>query len=225
MEASSKQIDWHLEILPREARKALDFLSTQKWLKRSDWYLAGGTALALQAGHRSSADLDFFTQKGTFSNVVLLRHFLNDPNWYTSINEEGTIYGEFYKAKVSFIAYPFFEPCQSTSWYGAIRVLNPLDLAVMKVIAISQRGRKRDFIDLYWCAKHIEPLDKIILRLKTQYPAVTHNYHHILKSLVYFSDAENDPMPQLLLKVSWAEVKKFFQREIPAITNKIIKFG
>lgn len=110
MEATFKQIEWHLEILPRPARKALDFLSNQTWLKRSAWYLAGGTALALQAGHRSSADLDFFTPKNNFSNGALLRHFLEDPNWKTSIT-------------------------------------------------------------------------------------VSHNYHHILKSLVYFSDAENDPMP------------------------------
>jgi len=223
MEASSKQIDWHLEILPRQARKALDFLSNEKWLKRSPWYLAGGTALALQTGHRSSVDLDFFTQKDKFANTALLRHFIDNPDWKTNINEEGTIYGELYKAKVSFIAYPLFKPVQLHAWYGAIRVLKPLDLAVMKVITISQRGRKRDFIDLYWCAKHIEPLDKIILRLKTQYPAVAHNYYHILKSLVYFSDAENDPMPSMLADVSWIEVKKYFQKNIPEITNLIIK--
>lgn len=225
MEAPFKKIDWHLNILPRQAGKALAFLSQQPWLKHTPWYLAGGTALALQAGHRRSNDLDFFTQKPNFSNTSLLRHFLEDPNWKTNIVEEGTIYGEFFKAKVSFIAYPFFKPSHPASWYGTIRVLKPLDLAVMKVITISQRGRKRDFIDLYWCAKHIEPLDKIILRLKTQYPSVAHNYHHILKSLVYFSDAENDPIPQLFSDISWTAVKKFFQKEIPEITNTVIKLG
>ena len=93
----------------------------------------------------------------------------------------------------------------------------------MKVITISQRGRKRDFIDLYWCAKNIEPLYEIIMRLKTQYPTVSHNYHHILKSLVYFPDAENDPMPSLYFDVSWTAVKIFFQKEIPGITNIIMK--
>src|SRR3990172_6429624 len=119
MEAAFKQIEWHLEILPRPARKALDFLSNQAWLKRSPWYMAGGTALALQAGHRGSVDLDFFTQKDNFRN---------------------------------------------------------------------------------------EPLDRIILRLKKQYPSVAYNYHHILKSLVYFADAPNDPMPSMLIDVSWIEV-------------------
>ncbi len=222
MAASSKQVDWHLEVLPKQARKAFDFLSNQKWLKRSPWYLAGGTALALQTGHRSSVDLDLFTQKDNFSNVALLRHFLSIPDWKTNITEEGTVYGELFKTKVSFISYPLFKPAESSKWYGTLRVLRPLDLAVMKVVTISQRGRKRDFIDLYWCAKHIEPLAKIIIRLKTQYPAVAHNYHHILKSLVYFSDAENDPMPSMLYDVSWTEVKKYFQKEIPEITHLII---
>lgn len=223
MEASSKKIDWHLDILPHETRKALNFLSDKAWLKRSSWYLAGGTALALHAGHRSSVDLDFFTQKKQFSNAALLRHFLDNPDWKTSINEECTVYGELFKAKISFIAYPFFEPCQSLTLYGKIPVLKPLDLAVMKVVTISQRGRKRDFIDLHWCAKHIEPLDKILLRLKTSYPSVAHNYHHILKSLVYFSDAENDPLPKLFWDTNWNEVKKFFQKEIPRIANIIMK--
>jgi len=92
----------------------------------------------------------------------------------------------------------------------------------MKVIAISQRGRKRDFFDLYWCAKNLEPLEKLIGRLKTQYPSVAHDYHHILKSLVYFHDAENDPEPMIYFKASWKEVKNFFKKEIPIITQKMI---
>jgi hypothetical protein len=48
-------------------------------------YSAGGTALALQAGHRRSNDLDFFTQKPNFSNTSLLRHFLENPNWKMNI--------------------------------------------------------------------------------------------------------------------------------------------
>ena len=92
----------------------------------------------------------------------------------------------------------------------------------MKIIAISQRGRKRDFFDLYWCAKNLSPLKEFILKLKTQYPSATHDYHHILKSLVYFPDAENDPMPKLNFPASWPQVKKFFNGEVPKITKEII---
>lgn len=217
-----KQINLHWDIIPRQTKKAAVFLSEQKWLERSEWYLAGGTALALQAGHRRSLDLDFFTQKTNFDNAELLERFSRNTDWETEINKKNTVYGKLFNAKASFIAYPFFVPKQKYVEYGSISVLQSLDIAVMKITAISQRGRKRDFFDLYWCAKNIEPLENLIRRLKTQYPSVAHDYHHILKSMVYFEDAESDPMPEIYFKATWREVKKFFRKEIPIITKKII---
>jgi predicted nucleotidyltransferase component of viral defense system len=220
---AQSQISWYFSTLPSKTKKALDFLSSQKWLEKSDWYLAGGTALALQTGHRKSVDLDFFTQKKDFSNVALLKHFVDNKNWKTTINQEGTIYGELFGAKISFIAYPFFVSKQPFVKYGAVNIIQPIDVAVMKIIAISQRGRKRDFFDLYWCAKNIEPLEKTIKRLKKQYPSVAHDYHHILKSLVYFNDAEGDPLPEINFKANWSEVKKFFIKEVPELGFKLIE--
>jgi len=218
--ASKEQIIWHTDILPRRAKKALDFLSAKKWLKNSAWYLAGGTALALQVGHRSSVDLDFFSPK-KFNNNLLLKSFDNNP-WRTDISAEGTIYGMLLGAKASFIFYPFFHPAKEPLSYGFIKILAPEDIAVMKIIAISQRWKKRDFFDLYWCAKNIAPLKESILKLKNQYPSVAHDYHHILTSLVYFADAEADPTPKINFKAKWREVKKFFTCEIPKITKEII---
>lgn len=216
------KLEWHLSILLPKTKKALDFLSKEKWLGKSDWYLAGGTALALQAGHRKSVDLDFFIPKNDFSDVSLLKHFADNKNWKTTINREGTIYGELFGAKISFIAYPFFIPKKDYVSYGEIKIINPIDIAAMKIVAISQRGRKRDFFDLYWCAKNIEPLEKTMRRLKVQYPSVAHDYHHILKSLVYFSDAENDPNPEIIFKASWKEVKKFFEKEVIIVARKLL---
>jgi hypothetical protein len=51
---------------------------------------------------------------------------------------------------------------------------------------------------------------------------VRQNLTHILKSLVYFTDAESDPEPEIYFKVSWQEIKKFFKKEVPAIADKII---
>jgi len=76
----------------------------------------------------------------------LLNNFLGNKYWNTSLNKKNTIYGELLGAKVSFIAYPFFVPKQNYLSYGSINVLDPKDIAVMKIIAISQRGRKRDFL-------------------------------------------------------------------------------
>ena len=215
--------NWHYEALSHKTKKALMFLSEEKWLKEQSWYLAGGTALALQAGNRKSLDLDFFTQEKNFDEKKLTERFIENNNWQTEVEDRNTVYGELFKAKVSFIAYPFFIPKQEPSWHGSIRVLNPIDIGVMKITAISQRGRKRDFFDLYWCAKNIEPLENIIKRLKIQYPSVAHDYHHILKSLVYFEDAESDPEPEIYFDANWKKVKIFFTKEIPIIAEKIMR--
>ncbi len=211
----------HLDALPAATQRAFEFFSNAKWLADDTWYLAGGTALTLQVGHRSSEDLDFFTQHKEFSQTSVLNH-LSEPDWVTNDMWEGTIYGAYKHAKVSFIAYPFFVPKAEKIAHGALSMLSMRDIAVMKIIATSQRGRKRDFLDLYWYAKNAEPLLDIILRLPEQYPTVAHDYQHILKSMLYFSDADNDPMPTLFFKADWDEIKSFFRREIPPIAKRLM---
>ena len=219
---TQKKLDLYLNILPGETLKAFEFLSTQKWLGQASWYLAGGTALALQEGNRKSIDLDFFTLEKVFNVKTLLVNFIENKDWHATFEENGTLYGELFGAKVSFIAYPFFIPKQEFISYGSIRILKSRDIGVMKIIAVSQRGKKRDFFDLYWCAHHIEPLIDLIKRLPEQYPSVAHDYHHILKSLVFFDDAESDPDPETNFNTDWKEIKSFFQEEVPIVMNKLI---
>lgn len=214
-------MSWHLEVLPKETLKALETLAGASWLKSSPWYLAGGTALALSVGHRSSVDLDFFTQEGTFS-VASMTERLSMKGWTTDILKEDTIYGRLHGAQVSFIAYPFFVPRALKRQYGNVAILAPEDIAVMKIIAVSQRGRKRDFIDLFWYCTHRESLETVLRRLPDQYPSVAHDYHHILKSLVYFTDAEEDPMPNLHFKTDWGAIKRYFLSEAPKAMQSLV---
>lgn len=222
MDSSSDKIKLHFDILPKETKKALDFLSAQKWLEKTDWYLAGGTALALQVGHRKSVDLDFFTKLPRFDNIDLLDRISSDGNLEIELNKDNTIFAKLLGAKISFISYPFFLPQQNFVNYGAVKILLPIDVAVMKVVAISQRGRKRDFFDLYWCARNLESLEDVIKRLPAQYPSVAHDYHHILKSMMYFEDAESDPEPIIFFQTDWKEVKNFFKKEIPIIAKRVM---
>lgn len=225
MAADNNQvINWRSDILLPATKKALDFLAQEQWLKKEKWYLAGGTALALQAGHRRSLDLDFFIPEKTFVPSEVIRHFAKN-RWKINIAKEGTIYAELDGVKVSFIAYPFFVPKEAFCWYGSVRILQPADIAVMKIVAISQRGVKRDFVDLYWYAAQKEPLLEITKKLPYQYPMVAHNYHHILKSLTYFTDADLDPMPKIFFKTSWREIKKYFQKEVPQVTRQLLGLG
>lgn len=168
-----------------------------------------------------SVDLDFFLPKIDFQVDALERHLLGTQQWITSMRQQGTLYGEFMKAKMSFIAYPFFKPSDQRLTYGKIRLLLPEDIAAMKIIAISQRGRKRDFIDLYWYCQHRERLADVIYRSVRQYPGQDDNMNHILRSLIYFHDAEEDPMPNMYFTASWQTIKTFFRREVPIATKKI----
>ena len=209
--------------LPPASRRAFLQFIKLSLLEQSGWYLGGGTALALQVGHRQSVDLDFFTPQPNFSELALERQLLKTADWKTNFSESSTIYGEFMGAKVSFIAYPFFIPSPQRTVCGTIRLLIPADIAVMKVIATSQRGKKRDFIDLFWYCHNQEELVAVIRRVPQHYPGQAHNLSHFLKSLTYFVDAEHDPMPKLFFKANWLTVKKFFQAEAPLVIKEFFQ--
>ena len=176
--------------------------------------------MALKEGHRQSQDLDFFTQNKSFLAQELVNLF-PDKIWEGEIVRDGLVFGKVLGAKVSFISYPSFLPQENPHKFGSLRILTDRDIAVMKIVAISQRGKKRDFIDLYWCVHHHLSLKETLALLPKQYPTVAHDYHHILKSLVYFADAEDDPMPRLLFRTEWRNVKSFFIKEVNKISKEI----
>lgn len=221
LSASVEPDKLHLDILPATTRRAFLECIKLPLFQKNEWYLAGGTALALQVGHRQSVDLDFFTPKAKFNELSVERDLLTTGNWQTSYNERGTIYGKFMDAKMSLIAYPFFVPSKEKLRCGTIKMLLPRDVASMKIIAVSQRGRKRDFVDLYWYVQNREPLVDVVRRAIMQYPGQEENIHHILKSLTYFVDAESDPEPRILFKANWRQVKRFFQTQVKAMATKL----
>lgn len=182
--------------------------------------MAGGTALALQVGHRQSVDLDFFTPEKSFDEKKLQEKLNLESTWETDSLDHGTLYGRLLGAKMSLIAYPFFDHAEPLLQVGSVSIMTPPDIAAMKITAISQRGKKRDFVDLYWISKNVQPLEESIKRAERYY-RTRQNPNHILKSLVYFVDAEDDPMPALFFNVSWDEVKKYFRREVPRIAADI----
>lgn len=89
---------------------------------------------------------------------------------------------------------------------GPIRLSSIQDIAAMKLDAASSRGSKKDFIDLYVLLQ-THTLTELIAWFEKKYAQVSFNRAHILKSLVYFEDAEHEPMPRMLIPVSWEDVK------------------
>lgn len=214
--------DLHFEAMPLDTKQAFETLAQMPLFRRGGWYLAGGTALALQVGHRQSVDLDFFTQEGDFDRLALEGVLLKTGNWNTTSATAGTLYGEYSGAKVSFIAYPFFLTSGTFVRFGTIKILPKEDIAVMKIIAISQRCRKRDFVDLFWYTRHQESLLAILRRVQMHYPNKKLNFPHFIKSLTYFVEAEADPMPTLFFDATWEGVKAYFRTEVPKIAKELI---
>ncbi|MBI5217281.1 MAG: nucleotidyl transferase AbiEii/AbiGii toxin family protein [Ignavibacteriae bacterium] len=215
---------WHSQVLSKSTLHCLDYFCTQRWLTRSTWYLAGGTGLAMQTGHRISVDLDFFTRAKSFSSQRLINHF--PPHlWETTLIDKETIYGNLFQCKVSFLSYPVFIPQYPFLKYNKIQVLDARDIALMKIIAVSQRGKKRDFIDLYWICNNLLSLQTLLEQLPKQFPHGISSIHHILKSLTYFEDAESDPMPKINFKSDWKSIKKFFCTEVRNLSRNLLRLS
>ena len=183
----------------------------------ADFYLAGGTALALQYGHRQSVDLDWFT-KDSINTKALIKK-LSAIGDFELLNEEtNTVEGYLDKVKVSFMTYPYPLLNKKNKLFGEVYIASALDIAIMKLSAISGRNAKKDFIDLYWYL-HTEKTGLISLfaKMKKKFFGTKYDVIHICKSLVYFKEAETQPMPVMLAKISWEKVKEYFVSEIGKI--------
>ena len=100
------------------------------------------------------------------------------------------------------------------SEYLSLDVADIRDIAAMKVDAIATRGTKRDFVDLYFICNSGCPLEKVLRIYDQRYGELASNMIHIQKSLLYFSDAEPEEMPQMLKKISWDQIRKYFEDEV-----------
>jgi len=173
--------------------------------------LAGGTGLALHIGHRISVDLDFFSVKPFSTSEVFEEIRALGMEGRVIQEEKGTLTLLINETKVSFLGYSYGF-IEKTTLVEGVPVAGVYDIASMKVIAISQRGAKRDFVDLYFIMQDA-PFWKVAENLVKRYGADRINPVHIGKSLVFFADAEADPDPLYTAKAQtdWKQVKKFFK--------------
>lgn len=195
-------MNFFVETVPRTTRLILDDL--RKLPEIQKFYLSGGTALSLFLGHRESEDLDFFT-KTLFKPELLQQKILQLGSLKDVEIEEGTLNLFLNKVKLQFLYYPYNLLEEPVSWNG-IYLSSLIDIACTKLITISTRGSKKDFVDLYVILKQFT-LEELFEKLEEKYDKIEYNYPHILKSLVYFDDAENQPMPRMHNTVSWNEIK------------------
>jgi len=171
--------------------------------------LVGGTSLALQIGHRESIDLVFFGEVNIDKFEILsalnnlgtveIKQSTKNINIF-SVNE----------IKVDIVNYPY-PWLEKTHLEDNIKLAGKSDIAAMKLSAITGRGSKKDFIDLYFLLQEYTLME--IIKFYEQ------KYHDgstflVLRSLVYFDDADQEPMPKMLKIVDWHRVKEVITEKL-----------
>lgn len=198
------------EAIKQETRRDLELLKAAGVLR--GFYLAGGTGLAFLLHHRLSRDLDFF-RKSAFGERELIERIRQASPFSLEKKTTGMVRGRFRRTLVSFFRYPYLL-LEKPQKIDGIYVASLADIACMKLDAIASRGTKRDFIDVYaTLARKQFSLKQLLAAYQKKYARLKPNLMHVKKSLVYFADAEGDPMPEMLLPVSWQRVEAFFSAE------------
>lgn len=198
------------------ALRILEKLNDCGILANGKFYLAGGTGLALQLGHRVSEDLDFFTDL-LFKPQEILSQLQGKMDVTVVRIDSGTVHlmidGQ---AKVSFLYYPYkliFPPI----FFKGCSLADYRDIAAMKLIAIAQRGSRKDFVDYYYLLRNRMDFSQVRDIIKNKFAGIQYSYPHLLRSIGYFEDAEVEPMPLMITShgqrdltvKEWNQIKAF----------------
>ncbi len=195
----------HIEILDDKRKDILPLL----FFARDKFYLAGGTALAFQIGHRDSVDFDFFTDSdfdidelfnsitGAFKDHKVVKTSTAKNTLYVLIDDS---------VKVSFMKYqyPLIKGLIETEYF---KMADIEEIACMKFLAITSRQAMKDYVDLYFILKNLNFED--LLKLSDAKFGGQLDRNLILKSIAYFDDIEQE---EIIYKnnneVSFDKIKK-----------------
>lgn len=209
-------------ILNWNQKKILRKLS---FLKKYGFYLAGGTALALQFGHRTSKDLDFYTKKH-FNPVEVVKEFRKvfKKDLKGLRIAEDTLWLKIKDTDLSFFRYPYLL-IRSLVSYETVKLANLEDIIAMKIEAIINRGKKRDFVDMYFAMRRYG-IKKVLSFFKEKYPEVFNEYNCVT-ALTYFEDAEKKEQGRkriyIYSGVTWMAIKKYITEEVKKYQLSLIK--
>jgi hypothetical protein len=209
-------------ILSKNAKESLAALGKSGLLKSA--YLAGGTALALQIGHRHSYDFDFFAAKEFNERIFLQKITKIIPDFRLERKDWRTVLGYIGNARFSYFFYQYPLLFKTKKILG-VNLADPRDIAAMKVAALSDRGTKRDFVDLFFIfsEEEILTLADALEIYDRKFRTLRQNKIHLIKSLSYFADADQEKMPRMLKSVSWKKVKDYFISEQKKMAKELLE--
>lgn len=201
----------HADVLPESQSACLRTLGPAA--TALGFHLAGGTAVALHLGHRRSVDFDWFATSFPGSPVDLAAALrARGIAFETTTLADRTAHGVIGGVKVSFLEFrpPLLEPLVDWPERGC-RLASCGDLAAMKLLAVAQRGTKKDFIDVHALSRTM-PLDRMLDCYRRRFGVA--DSAAVLAGLCYFDDAEADPMPRMLVPLDWETVKRELRESV-----------
>jgi len=193
-------------VLDSKRKSLLDkFARTKKY----GFYLAWGTALALQYGHRTSEDFDFFKEWNLDTNQ--LKDILNRQNLQYRVSYEvpNTLYIDIDGVKISFIAVKKLTLIDNLIHTEYFDIATDKDVWIMKLVTIPARREAKDYVDLYYIT-HRYDIDTLIGLIPEKYWSAQ-NIFVLKKSLLYIDDLL-DNVTFVDKKISTKDIQKHFEK-------------
>jgi len=204
----------HWNVLTPAAQALYERLAQLPFI--SEFYLAGGTGLALQLGHRRSVDFDFFGDSaeavGQSQRQIILENLTDDPSLNIIWDKEGTFSAHWRGVGVSFFRLYQHPLALPPLQIAGLRVAVVEEIGAMKLAAIISRGTKKDYIDLYFILQHTS-LQGLFELSAIKYPYNASFPVMAVRALAFFKDAEAEPMPQMIIDVDWDKIKAVLEQQ------------
>lgn len=203
----------HLEALTNDGRKLFSFFAKLS----PEFYLAGGTALALQIGHRVSVDFDFFSDDYISKELLgKVKKVFSDFEVLVSVNnpDELTVFAG--GIKVTFLRYTF-PVIEKLAELDGVKVLDAAEIAATKAYTIGRRGSLKDYVDVYFALRdRITTLDDILELAEKKYGS-EFNSRLFLEQLVYLEDVPEVEVNFLKEPVNKKQLEEFFISEVKKV--------
>lgn len=207
----------HTQTVDGSTLELLRSLQQKEYL--NDFFLVGGTALALYYGHRKSIDIDLFTNHA-FDASWLLEQIQQDFPVQLHFTSTNTIKGSINNVKVDLIAHRY-QYLEEPLIFDDFKILSEIDLIAMKLNAISVSGqRSKDFIDIFFALER-HSIAEMINAYQMKYDQ--QGDMHVLKSLVFFNEVDLSDWPILIKTPSlkWDKVKARIEKKVLEYSKSI----
>lgn len=171
------------KILTKNQRELLPLISQFS----PQFYLAGGTALALQLGHRRSIDFDLFSDKDFRNDLIIKKIMRYYPISQTFINSKDELTIKTHEVRITWYNFPFVVP-HKVKWGKIITMPDVKTIAAMKIYSLGQRAKWKDYVDLYFIFQKYS-LSEIVNRAEKLF-AGNFNERLLREQLDYFADVD-----------------------------------